>query len=328
MKLFLREQLPLLIMVPIQLLLTLLIYSLAGFHDWMLGTYAIFIGLIVLSAYLVYTYSTHKEYYRRLSTPVTSLDESTQSHGQHPVPQAFDHRFLEQYNLYQQEMAAFRSKQERHLTFINQWVHQTKTPLSVIELLLQDDGELKKESMQEELDKLKQGLTTALYLARLQSFRHDFQVERVSLCSMVREVIQDNKRFFLQNDIYPDMHIKNDVDIFTDKKWFTFTLSQVVINAIKYSNNPHQRVTIRTLHKDTYIELQVIDRGVGIPLQDINRVFEPFYTGENGRHYTESTGMGLYLVKEVIESLDHKCYIESQPGKGTTFSFVIYHWEQ
>lgn len=65
------------------------------------------------------------------------------------------------------------------------------------------------------------------------------------------------------------------------------------------------------------------DQGVGIPSHDIRRVFEPFYTGENGRKFGESTGMGLYLVHEVCKKLDHKIEIESELGDGTSVRIIF-----
>ena len=69
--------------------------------------------------------------------------------------------------------------------------------------------------------------------------------------------------------------------------------------------------------------LEVKDQGVGIPLKDIKRVFEPFYTGENGRQFGESTGMGLYLVNKVCQKLEHQIEIESKPNEGTTVRIIF-----
>jgi len=68
----------------------------------------------------------------------------------------------------------------------------------------------------------------------------------------------------------------------------------------------------------------VSDFGVGIPKQDIPRVFQPFFTGENGRDFKESTGMGLYLVHEIAKHLGHKVEIYSEVKKGTTVRIIFY----
>jgi len=67
----------------------------------------------------------------------------------------------------------------------------------------------------------------------------------------------------------------------------------------------------------------VKDFGIGIPDFDQKRIFQPFFTGENGRKYRESTGMGLYLVKEVVNYLGHDIEVDSKVGEGTTFKLIF-----
>lgn len=76
-------------------------------------------------------------------------------------------------------------------------------------------------------------------------------------------------------------------------------------------------MTLSAVKEGRDVVLNVQDRGVGIPKADLPRVFRPFYTGENGRRFKESTGMGLYIVKEVIDKLNHRIELESVEGEGT-----------
>src|SRR5690606_20038992 len=68
------------------------------------------------------------------------------------------------------------------------------------------------------------------------------------------------------------------------------------------------------------VVLDVTDNGIGIPAEDLPRVFEPFFTGAAGRRFPQSTGMGLYLVREVCRRLGHAVTVESAPGQGTRVS--------
>lgn len=95
------------------------------------------------------------------------------------------------------------------------------------------------------------------------------------------------------------------------------------MNAIKYTDGEHKKVTVVAYRAEQGTVLEVRDRGVGIPPQDIRRVFEPFYTGENGRRFGESTGMGLYLVYEVCRRLEHRLELESRPGEGTAVRLIF-----
>jgi OmpR family two-component system sensor histidine kinase YxdK len=70
------------------------------------------------------------------------------------------------------------------------------------------------------------------------------------------------------------------------------------------------------------VTLRIRDQGIGIATEDLGRVFHPYFTGERGRQYHESTGMGLYLVREIAQKLGHQVELESQLGAGTTITLV------
>lgn len=120
------------------------------------------------------------------------------------------------------------------------------------------------------------------------------------------------------------MNICNDHKIYTDAKWLKFAIGQVVTNAVKYSAGKSDRLELNVSRDEDRTVLEVKDYGVGIPSQDIKRVFDPYYTGENGRRFQESTGIGLHLVKEITDKLNHTVDISSSPGEGTSvrFSFL------
>lgn len=170
---------------------------------------------------------------------------------------------------------------------------------------------------------MKYGLEMVLYMARLETFEQDFYVERVSLEDIVQEVIHENKRLFIRSYVYPEVKVNQHFAVETDRKWFRFILNQVISNAIKYSAGSRKNVTIVALARELSVILEIQDCGVGISKEDLPRVFRPFYTGENGRKFKESTGMGLYLVKNIIERLDHKIEIESEVGKGTKVRIIF-----
>ncbi|WP_257347601.1 sensor histidine kinase [Pseudalkalibacillus decolorationis] len=318
MKLFFKEHFLLILLQIFQLTLIVLIYWLDGYENLLTALYSVFIGLCILSVYLIYRYVSHKSFYRRLTKPLDTLDESIKKTGYSPLSEALDELLQGQYRHYQEQLKAWERNRNEHMTFMNQWVHQMKTPLSVIELIVQDEDDPRFTSIREEVDRVHKGLETVLYAARLGAFEHDFQVEQVSLLSIVDKVIHENKRLFIRSFVYPEVKVEEGLNVETDAKWLTFVLSQIVINAIKYSEGSNKKITVSSGVKDKEVILEVQDLGVGIPAADLRRVFEPFYTGENGRKFRESTGMGLYLVKEVCEHLGHLIELESEVGVGTT----------
>ncbi len=117
------------------------------------------------------------------------------------------------------------------------------------------------------------------------------------------------------------MDIRDDHQIYTDAKWLKFAIGQVVTNAVKYSAGKSDRLELNVFRDEDRTVLEVKDYGVGIPSQDIKRVFDPYYTGENGRRFQESTGIGLHLVKEITGKLNHTVDISSSPVKGHRSDF-------
>lgn len=323
MKLFLRDQWAFAAFFVVQLILLLLIFALDGYWNSSLMIYAIFLSLFFAGGFLLSRYLTHRTIYQRLSNPVHSLEELTQTHGNAPLCRAMDENCLEQYRLYKEELHAYENKQRDHITFIQQWVHQMKTPLSVIHLLLQDDDDPKSESVREEVDRLKRGLETILYLARLDRFEQDFLIEPVNLRTLAQEAVAENKRLFIRNQVYPELLIDEHWSAESDEKWLSFVLNQLLVNAVRYSAGKSNKVTIRAYERGSQVVLEVQDYGIGIPREDIRRVFQPYFTGENGRKYAESTGMGLYLVKEICGKLNHAVELESMVDAGTTVRVVL-----
>lgn len=200
---------------------------------------------------------------------------------------------------------------------MNQWIHQMKTPLSVIELITQDEVDSRFESINEETDRLKKGLEMALYVARLEAFTQDFYVERVQLHKVVNDSVHEHKRFFIRNFVYPELEIDKGITVESDAKWLQFLIGQIISNAIKYSSGSREKIKVKACREGNTVVLEIIDSGVGIPKQDLPRVFKPFFTGENGRDFKESTGMGLYLVYEITKQLGHSVEIHSEVDKGT-----------
>ncbi|MDZ4957196.1 sensor histidine kinase, partial [Clostridium perfringens] len=112
-------------------------------------------------------------------------------------------------------------------------------------------------------------------------------------------------------------------EIYSDAKWIKFILEQLIVNGIIYSKGVGKELIRRADEDAEFVRLNVIDEGIGINKIDIKRVFDPFFTGENGRKFGESTGMGLYIVKKVCDKLDHKVVIGSKIGCGTTVTVMF-----
>jgi len=324
MKLFFREHAVLIAVQIVQFFVVLAIYWLDGYRHLLPAFYAIFLGLFFLASYLAYHYLSRRKFYKRLTNELCSLDDSFQTAESSPISQALNHLLKDQYKHYQTRIKELESKQEEHLKFMDQWVHQMKTPLSVIELIAQNLDEPDSSSIREETDRMKTGLNTILYMARLRTIEQDFHIKPVNLSKMIKEVNGENKRFYIRNHVYPNvLQHKREVVVETDEKWLFFILSQLINNAVKYSKGKSNRIDITIFEKEGEAVLEVKDFGVGIPETDKRRVFDPFYTGENGRKFRESTGMGLYLTKEAANHLGHRIELESKVREGSAFQVIF-----
>lgn len=324
MKLFLREHVLLIFVQIVQFTTIIGIFWLAGFRQVEIALYSLFLGVFFLVCYLIYYYIRRRKVYKRLSVPVRTLDETMQELDDVAIAKALHQLLKAQYNIFQNQLMDMGKKQEEHMIFMDRWIHQMKTPLSVIELMAKDLEEPDSSSFREETDRLKTGLNMVLYMARLRTIKQDFHIKKVNLLKLIQEVNQDNKRLFIRNNIYPEVKEEQaGIIVESDEKWLFFMITQFIHNAVKYSVKKSNKIMITLWKRGDQSVLEIKDFGVGIPKEDMKRIFDPFYTGVNGRNFRESTGVGLFLVKEVAEYLGHRLEVESEVGQGATFRIIF-----
>jgi signal transduction histidine kinase len=356
LKSFLKDRLMYMFVYLINVVLIVLVVYLSYSHEgvllpWGNLLYIFILSLAGLTCFLFIDYVRQRTFYRQLALisedgikpdQILSL-ESAVTQEQLRVQELL-HTC---YRLYAKELHEYRAKQEQHLNFTNQWVHQMKTPVSVIDLLVQQaskedpSGQWKPlfQSIREETDRLSHGLSMMLHTARLEKFELDLKADRIELVSLVRGVINEYKSVWIARSLYPKLTAeKQEVYVETDRKWMEFILRQIMTNAIKYSvakrktASSHDqdsgevkamqlKITIEEKEKGWSLAIQ--DEGIGIPEQDLPRVFDPFFTGSNGRTTAESTGMGLFLAQQVCGKLGHRLSVASQEGQGTTVTILF-----
>ncbi|WP_058302233.1 sensor histidine kinase [Gorillibacterium timonense] len=330
MKLFWKEQTPLLAFYALQALLIPLLYSLLDVRfNETLVLYGFLLSLAVLVVYLVFRYLTHRSFYRQLASETLPEDWNSALFREEeaaPLSEALNRLLLLQEKHYRDELTREKNRMDMHLTFVNRWVHQMKTPVSVLQLTARELDDEAGDSIQEELERIKKGLEMVLYTARLERFEQDIAIRPVPLREVAAHAVKENRRLFIRKGIQAELQIDEGIQVYSDEKWLLFVLGQIVTNAVNYSGGPGKTITIgakRAAHPGEVTELTVQDEGIGIVKEDLRRVFAPSFTGERGREYTESTGMGLYLVKEICTRLGHEVSITSQPEVGTTVTLCF-----
>lgn len=120
----------------------------------------------------------------------------------------------------------------------------------------------------------------------------------------------------------PKLHVDENLIVYSDYKWLSFVIYQLLTNAIKYSDNG-KSVFIKAYNEDKKIILSIEDEGCGITKEDIPRIFELIFHRENGRLYGESSGLGLYMVKQILDYLGHSIKVESDIKIGSKFKIIF-----
>ena len=239
--------------------------------------------------------------------------------------------FEEEYNLMIEEMIKNNSdreieqKQDKKLqkVMIYRFVHQMKTPLSVLKLICENHSEEEDyKKIGRNVNTIEYNLNQILNIYRLDEFKNDFVSEKVLLKNICKECINGLKDYFISSQIYPKLDINEDIYVYSDSKWLKLIIHQILTNAIKYSNST-QTVSVTAKKEDDKVYLSITDTGVGIEKADLRSIFDLFYIGKNGRNNADSSGIGLYIVKRVSEYLGHKVEVESEIGKGTKMTIIF-----
>lgn len=194
------------------------------------------------------------------------------------------------------------------------WAHQIKTPISAMKLLLQDQEQSITYTLLEELFKIEQYVEMVLHYLRLESMSSDMLFKEYELRDIINQAIKKHAVLFINSKL--SLNIKEfSFTVVTDEKWLLFVIEQLVSNAVKYT--PQGSISIY-MDQDAGKDLLVIeDTGIGIRSEDLPRIFERGFTGYNGRFDKKSTGIGLYLCKQILDQLSHKIEVVSAVGKGT-----------
>jgi PAS domain S-box-containing protein len=231
------------------------------------------------------------------------------------------------------DITRFREADELKTTFISVISHELKTPVALIkgyaDTLLRKDAHWNQETVQESLgvileetDRLNHLIDNLLDASRLQAGAMQLEMDQVALDVLAERVAT---RFRTQSDIHQIVtDFPADFPVVEgDAGRLEQVLNNLLSNAIKYSPDGG-RIEIGGRVSPGEVIVTVTDQGVGIPLEEQARIFERFFRGSRERHQrTPGAGLGLYLVKAIVEAHGGRIWVESHPGEGATFSFAL-----
>lgn len=218
------------------------------------------------------------------------------------------------------------------------WIHQIKTPIAALYLLLQaEDSQKNSMLMKQELFKVEQYAEMALYYLRLQHMSYDILLKECNLYEIVKQSVKKYSVSFIGKKI--SLHLEAfDGIVISDEKWLGFVIEQILSNCIKYTAKGSISIEYIDLKNTTQFNdklkhaydvtsadsvLCISDTGIGIKQEDLPRIFEKGFTGYNGRMDKKSTGIGLYLCKQVLNKLGFDISVSSEVGKGTMFQIYF-----
>ena len=268
-----------------------------------------FIGLIYICINFINYYKKHVQLYKlqneisisleNLPSPKTLMEED------------YTNLILNLNKEYKNYISKSDIAKSDMIDYYTMWVHQIKTPISAMKLLIQTSESEISSDLSSELFKIEQYVEMVLSYIRLGSNENDFVIKEYDLDNIVRQAIRKYAPLFIRKKINLDFQ-PTTYKVLTDEKWLVFVIEQLLSNAIKYTNKG--KISIYSLENK---KLVIEDTGIGISKEDIPRIFDKGFTGYNGRTDKKATGLGLYLCKNILDKLSHKISIESEVGVKT-----------
>jgi signal transduction histidine kinase len=216
------------------------------------------------------------------------------------------------------KISALEEAKKEYQEYIESFVHEIKTPIAALSLVYDNE---KNYELKQEVQKIDKLIEQILFYARSDVTAHDYFIRRISITDLVHHVLIFYKDYLLHQKIMLKVHDLENI-VYTDEKWLTFILSQIIQNAIKYSDTLKNEIEIYSINNAHSIVLTILDHGCGIKPSDLKRVFEKGFTGSN-RKKKNATGMGLYLSKKLADHLGLKIQISSKEKQYTKVEIIF-----
>lgn len=279
--------------------------------------------LLMTAIYLSFEYLIRRHYFNNVRQTFEALDQKYLISDVIARPQRYEDELFTEIlrkstRSMLEEITKIRHERLEYKEYIEQWVHEVKTPLSGMKLICENNKNEDTRKILRQLEQTDRYVEQALFFARSDDIVKDYLIRECSLNEAAKNAVLTNKHLLIAKGVV--VHIDCTHQAYTDGKWITFILNQILTNAAKYGA---KNIWITTKEVEHQVMLDVRDDGIGIRKEDISRVFEKGFTGNNGHEQQKSTGLGLYICSKLCKKLNMGIQVTSTEGKGTTLTLLF-----
>lgn len=203
--------------------------------------------------------------------------------------------------------------------YYTMWAHQIKTPIAAMRLVLQNQDSPLARRLSAEVFHTEQYVEMVLVFLRLQGDSTDYVIREYPLDPIVKSAVKNFAGEFIDRKLKLNYQPSGE-RVLTDEKWLSFVIEQVLSNSLKYTAQGSI-----SIYMEPDQTLCIRDTGMGIAPEDLPRIFERGYTGENGRQDKKASGIGLFLCQQICRNLNHTISAESVIGQGSVFRIGLRH---
>lgn len=234
------------------------------------------------------------------------------------------------------KLTELEQREQFRKEYIGNVSHELKTPLFAIQGYIATllDGAIHDEKVHtkylEYAEKSTQRMIAVVQdleeISKLESGQINPDYTIFNCVTLVQEVFETHKHLAEQKLVSLKLELSDidKIEVCADRKYIFTVFSNLILNGILYNKSKQASVIIRFFDMDTKILVEIADTGIGIPKQDLDRIFERFYRVDKARSRNHGgTGLGLAIVKHIIEGHNQNIYVKSTLHKGTSFSFTL-----
>lgn len=302
------------------------------------GTIAILILIFIIISSLVCTLIDVIRRKIQIEKPAKDILQATKqmAKGDFNVLLLPDHKFnnYTRYDLIKEDLNFLAKELSKNEILKNDFIsnvsHEIKTPLAVIQNYAKAltnknlDEETKEKylnSLQNACKKLSDLITNILKLNKLENQRLKIDLKQFNLSESITNQILNYETLIENKNIELECNIEEDINIISEETYLEIIWSNLISNAIKFTDN-NGKIFISLIKLNNEIIFKIKDTGCGIDSETGKNIFEKFYQGDTS-HSKEGNGLGLALVKKVIDILGGQIQVESEKGIGTTFTVKL-----